>query len=178
MDASEFFPIGAAMVAAVLAAAVAWKMRRLPSKALRALVVGLTSLLAVVALLVACALIFFDIDFTRHLAPLTSPDGRHLAITSFTVNTGTGVDQAEVAIRSPWNPYAHRVYTGPARYTPSASLPEPEVQWQDATHLEIRFHRYLAADGGAQPGGGEQGCAASADGVTIRCIEDRVHPVH
>jgi hypothetical protein len=175
MDASELFPIIAALLAALLAGVVAWKMRRLPTKALRLSVVGVTSLLALAALLVACALIFFDVNFTRRMPPLAAPDGRHVAITSYLVNTGTGVDEAEVSIRAPWNPYAHRVYTGPAQYTPNAETPEPELHWQDGTHLEIRFHRYVAADGSAAATSGEQGCANSADGVMIACVENRVH---
>jgi hypothetical protein len=177
MDASEVFPIVAAVLAAVLATGVTWKMRRLPSKGLRIAVVGLTGVLAIGALLVACALLFFDINFTRHLSPLASPDGRHIAITSYTVNTGMGVDVVEVAIRTPWNPYGHRVYNGPAQYTPNAVTPEPELHWQDSTHLEIRFHRYVTADGSAPAAAAGQGCAASADGVTITCVENLVHAV-
>jgi hypothetical protein len=177
MDASELFPIVAAVLAAFLAAAVAWKMRRIDSKALRIAVVGLTAALAIGGVLVACALLFFDINFTRHLAPLTAPDGRHIAITSYTVNTGMGVDEAEVAIRTPWNPYAHRVYSGPAQYSPNAATPEPELHWQDGTHLEIRFHRYVAADGSAPAVASGQGCATTADGVTITCVENLVHAV-
>ncbi len=177
MDASELFPIAAALLAAVLAAAVAWKMRRIASKGLRVSVVALTALLSMAALLVACALVFFDLNFTRHLPPLAAPDGHHLAMTSYTVNTGMGVDEAEVAIRRPWNPYAHRVYSGPAQFSPNTATPEPELKWQDSTHLEIRFHRYVGADGAAPAAAVSQGCAATADGVTITCVENLVHAV-
>ncbi len=177
MDASELFPVVATVLAAVLAAAVAWKMRRIASRALRIAVVGLSSLLAVGAMLVACALVFFDLNYTRHLPSLTAPDGRHMAIATYTVNTGTGVDEAEVAIRTPWNPYAHRIYTGPAHYTPDAATPEPEVHWLDSAHLEIRFHRYMAADGSTPAASTGQGCASSADGITINCVENLVHAV-
>ena len=177
LDASELFPVVGAMLAGVLAGVVAWKLRLLPSRGLRVASVAVATLLSLVALLVAGALVFFDVTYTRRLPPLTAPDGRHVAITSYTVNTGTGVDEAEVAIRMPWNPYAHRVYSGPAQYAPNSGTPEPEAHWLDSTHLEIRFHRYVAADGSASPASGEQGCAGSAAGITITCVENRVHPL-
>ena len=175
MDPSELLPIVLAVIVAGLAFAGLVRARRVAAKGLRwGSVVG-TALVGIASLLVAGALVFFDLNYTRHLPGLAAPDGKHVAITSYTVNTGAGVDEAEVAIRAPWSPYAHRVYSGPAQYQANASAPEPSVRWIDATHLEIGFHTYVS-EGGATAGAA-QGCAGAADGVTITCVENRVHAV-
>ena len=175
MDASELLPIVLAVIVAALAFVGLVRVRRVESKGLRWTLVAGTALVGFASLLVAGALVFFDLNYTRHLPGLAAPDGRHVAITSYTVNTGAGVDEAEVAIRAPWSPYAHRVYSGPAQYRVDATTPEPSVRWIDGTHLEIGFHAYVS-EGGATAGAA-QGCAGAADGVTITCVENRVHAV-
>jgi hypothetical protein len=177
MDASELSPIVGAFLAAALAGVVCWAVRRVPAKGLRIGLMGMTGLLAMLAVCIGGALLFFDMNYTRHLRPLVSPDGRHVATTSYVVGTGAAADLAEVAIRSARSPYAHRVYSGPAQYEPNAVTPEPEVRWIDDTHLEIRFHTYVSRDGGAVVAAGEQGCAGSADGIAISCVDTRVHAV-
>ncbi len=182
LDASEWIPIVGAALAALLAAVVCWGARRVDGRGLRIALRAVTGFLSLLALLIGGALLFFDLNYTRHLAPLISPDGRHIATTSYIVGTGTGSDMAEVAVRGAWNPYAHRVYTGPSQYEPNAATPEPEVHWLDNTHLEIRFHTYVSASQranspsttGAAAG---QGCAASAVGIAITCVDTRVHAV-
>lgn len=170
-DPSELIPIVAALAVAALALLGFLRSARLAARPTRVTLRTLTAVLGAAALLVAAALLFFDLNYTRHLPPLVSPDGRHVARTTFTINTGTPADLAEVTVRSSGGPYAHSAYTGPSHFDPSA--PEPEVEWQDDTHLIIRFHTYLSTGEAATP----QGCAASAAGVTILCEQTRVHAV-
>jgi hypothetical protein len=177
MDASELIPILGAFLAAALAVFVCWILRHVAAKGLRIGLMSATGLLALLAVGIGGALLYFDLNYTRHLPPLVSPDGRHIATTSYVVGTGAPADLAEVAIRSAWSPYAHRVYSGPAQFEPNAATPEPEVRWIDKDHLEIRFHTYVSRDGSAVSAGSEQGCAASADGIAISCVNTRVHAV-
>lgn len=173
MDISELVPVfGAVLLAVVLLLALV-RLRRIGSRPMRLAACVTAGGVAMLALLVAGVLSFFLYAHTRHLPPLMSPDGKHVALRSYTVGDGSGVDMAEVAVRHAWDPYAHRVYTGPVRFQPDASPAEPEVTWMDATHLRIRFHTLLDANGRPLPA--EQGCAAQVEEVAIRCEETRVH---
>ena len=125
----------------------------------------------------AAASIFFYVNYTRHLGPLGSPDHKYVAITTYTVNTGAGSDQVEVAVRPVGSPYARRVYIGPAQYEPNAAVPEPALRWIDDTHLEVSFHTYLPPPGTKRSALPEQGCAHAAGEITVNCVETRVHAV-
>ena len=178
MDPSELIPILVAGLVAILAIATCIRVRRIAARGLRLLLVGVTAVLAVSAVVVAGASIFFYANYTRHLGPLGSPDHQHVVIVTYTVNDGTGTDEVEVAVRHVWSPYAHRVYAGPAQYEHNAATPEPELRWIDNTHLEIGYHTYVPGDGVARiTHAAGQGCAQSADGVIIHCVENRVHAV-
>ena len=174
MDVSELLPILGALIVVVLAAACFRRLRLLPNRRNRLLLRTLTGAVGVVFLLAGLAALWFDTSYTRRLAPVISPDGRHRALVSYTVGDGSGTDQAEVAIRASWSPYAHGIYAGPAHFDPHARTPEPEVTWLDSSHLSIRFHTYVGNNGVL---GAPQGCAAAAEGITIVCEEDRVHAV-
>ncbi len=173
IDLSELLPIAVAVLVAILAVAALFRVRRVAAKRLRIALLALTGLLSITAILVAAASLFFYLNYTRHLAPLGSPDGQYLAITTYTINDGTGADQAEVAIRHAWSPLSHRVYAGPAQYEPNAAIPEPALRWIDNTHLEIAFHTYAANKKLTT----DQGCAPFAGPITILCEETRVHPL-
>ncbi|ADW67301.1 hypothetical protein [Granulicella tundricola] len=173
MDLSELLPVVAALIVAMLGMIAFRSSSRIASKAVRLAMRILAGSLAAIPLLIATALIFFALNYTRHLPQQISPDGRLIAITTYTVNNGTGVDQAEISIRHPWNPYAHRVYAGPAEYKPNAKTPDPEAQWLDSTHLRVRFNTYASTAN--SPGLTPQGCATQAEGVTVVCEETRVH---
>ena len=176
MDPSELLPILVAGLIAILAIAACLRVRRIAARGLRLLLVGVTGVLAVSATVVAAASIYFYVNYTRHLGPLGSPDQQHVAITTYTVNDGTGSDQVEIAVRHVWSPYAHRVYAGPAQYEPNAATPEPELHWIDNADLQIVYHTYVPADGATRPSHSEgQGCAHAADGLMIHCMENRVH---
>lgn len=162
------------VVALVLLATIP-RLRRLASRPLRLATLILAPTAAVLFLAVAGLLFFFNASYTRHLATVAAPDGRHVAIPTYIVNDGTGVDTAEVSVRHAFDPYAHRVYTGPVHFDPAQSPPEPELQWVDDTHLLIRYHTWLYPNGTSVAR--EQGCAAEAEGVSIRCEEIRVHAV-
>jgi hypothetical protein len=168
MDCSELLsPVVAALVFAF--AFLAWfRARRIAARAARLVIQLVAALLAAGATVFIVAVLVIGLGYTRHLPTLVSPDRKHVALVAYTVNDGTSSDIAEVSVRSAWIPYSYRVYTGPAAY--QATPAEPEVFWTDATHLTIRFHRYpdLAGEGI------EQGCAAAADGISIRCEETLV----
>lgn len=173
MDVSELLSIFAAALFGILLLAAVPRLRQLAHPFLRVISSVAAGCVGVAALLMASILLYFLHTYTRHQPALLSPDGKHLALTSYTVGDGSGVDTAEVSVRHAWDPYAHRVYTGPVRYQPDARPPEPELEWLDATHLRIRFHTLL--DGNGNPLPLEQGCAAQAEEIVIRCEETRVH---
>ena len=169
-DASELFPILIAAAVAVGGLFAFVRARRVASRPLRLTLRSLAVLLAALCTVVAAALLFFAFRYTRHLPPAVSPDGAHLAITTYTVDNGTGVDPVEVTVRHTWFPYAHTVYTGPSKYDPAA--PEPEVRWQDDTHLQVRFNTYVDSPNTTAT---QQTCAAETAGIHILCEQTRVH---
>jgi hypothetical protein len=176
MDISQQVPILLAVLIAALAALAFYRSRRLAAKALRLTLLIITATLGGLAALVACALIYFNLNYTRHLPPIVSPDGAHIALITYTVDTGTGIDEAEIALRRAWSPYSYRIYAGPSQYDPEAHTPEPQAQWLDSAHLIVRFRTYVSAAN--SPNLIPQGCAATAAGITITCEENRVHATH
>ncbi len=173
MDISELFPILGTMLFALLLLLAMPRLRRIANRPLRLSALIAATVLALGALAIAGSTLFFVRTYTRRLPAIRSPDGKHIALITYTVGDGSGVDTAEVAVRHAWDPYAHRIYTGPVRFQPDASPPEPEVTWLDATHLRIRFHTLLDPNGRPLPV--EQGCAAQAEDIAVRCEETRVH---
>lgn len=162
MDLSELLPVVAALIVAMLGMIAFRSSSRIASKAVRLAMRILAGSLAAIPLLIATALIFFALNYTRHLPQQISPDGRLIAITTYTVNNGTGVDQAEISIRHPWNPYAHRVYAGPAEYKPNAKNsrsrgPVARFHPPSGSLQHLRFDRQLTRPhpaGLCHPGGG------------------------
>ena len=171
MDCSEWLPLAVAGLVVGLAALAWWQGRGIAGKGRRRAVRIVTGAIGMGAVLYAVSVLVIALGYTRRMPALLSPDGRHVALTAYTVNDGSSADLAEVSVRRAWVPYSYRVYTGPAHYQAGAALPEPEVVWTDATHLTIRFHRY------PELAGVEQGCARTADGIEIRCEETQVVPV-
>ena len=173
-DPSEILPILVAILVAAGAIFAFTRARALSSPALRTTLRVASALLGTLTLLVAAALIFFAIRYTRHLPPAISDDGQHLAITTYTVDNGTGVDQVEVTVRHTWSPYAHSVYTGPSKYDPTTA-PEPLVAWQSNSQLKVTFHTYLDTPVTTATA---QACATEAAGITVTCEQIRVHARH
>jgi hypothetical protein len=176
MDISQLVPILLALLIAALAALACYRGRRIAAKALRLTVLIVSGTLGGAAILIACALSYFNLTYTRHLPAIVSPDGSHIALITYTVDTGTGIDEAEIAIRHAWNPYSYRIYAGPSQYDPESRRPEPQAQWLDSTHLVVRFRTYVSTAN--SPNLIPQGCAATAAGITITCEENRVHATH
>jgi hypothetical protein len=171
MDCSEWLPLAVAGLVAGLAALAWGRGRGIADTWLRRAVRIVAGGIVVGALLYAASVAVIAIGYTRRLPAVVSPDGRHVALTAYTVNDGSGADVAEVSVRRAWVPYSYRVYTGPAHYQAGAVTPEPQAVWTDATHLTVRFHRYPDMTGA------EQGCASAVDGIAIRCEETQVVPV-
>jgi len=170
MDVSELVPLCVSLLVVILASTAWWRGRRIASKPARLTIRILSALIAVAAALVLASFAIVYVGYTRHLPPVVSPDGRHVALTEYTINSGSSTSMAEVSLRKSWVPYSYRVYFGPGQYEPKSMSPEPWVLWTDATHLTIRFHHYEGATNG------EQGCSTQAAGITITCEETRVIP--
>lgn len=170
MDVSELVPLCVSLLIVLLASTAWWRGRLIASKPARLTIRISSGIIAIAAALVLTAFAVVYVGYTHHLPPIISPDGRHVAMTEYTINGGTGAVMAEVSVRKSWVPYSYRVYFGPGQYEPQSLSPEPWVLWTDPTHLIIRFHHYEGATNG------EQGCSTQAAGITISCEETRVIP--
>lgn len=94
-----------------------------------------------IALAVVFMLLLVEVGCSEHPPSIPSPDGRHVAILSYTMQGALGDDYASVSVRSRWIPWAHTVYSGVGVWDFKRATPaDPEVRWLDDSHLMIRSH--------------------------------------
>ena len=72
---------------------------------------------------------------TMHRPAIYSPDGKIVAVISWTLSGAVGFDHVHVRLRSRCSPVAKEVFTGLAQNPPD----EPEVLWIDNQHLLISY---------------------------------------
>ncbi len=85
-----------------------------------------------------------------------SPDGKHVAILTWSLQGALGMDLASVNVRHSYSPFAENVYSGPG----DSGGTDPQIRWIDNTHLLIRYHDYA---------GYEQTCTSRVFNVDVIC---------
>jgi hypothetical protein len=101
------------------------------------------------------------------VAPLYSPDRRHIAVLTYALQGAFGDDYAMVGVRPYWRPWTTQVYSGLGNWNFEGGKPrDPEVRWLDSGHLLIRYSDERKGDEGR---GGPALCVEQAGKVQIIC---------
>jgi hypothetical protein len=167
MDVSQFIPF----LNLLLVSGFAWMTFRFAKSVkrrwLRIPIRAVTCSVGVMGATFVVLLLLFDAACTRRAAPITAPDGQHVAVLTYALQGALGDDYANVGIRASWSPRAESVYSGLGHWNFKEGQPfDPQVSWLDSTHLLIS---YLDDRTGSEGTGGPPACKSKIDGVEINC---------
>jgi hypothetical protein len=108
---------------------------------------------------------------TKRVAPIYSPDGKHLVLLQFVLQGALGDDYGDVYLRRSWWPFGDHVYQGVGAWDFAHRQPfTPEVKWLDNSHLLIRYADDWRPNDGR---GGPAMCKNAAGAIQIICENTR-----
>jgi hypothetical protein len=172
MDISELWSFCKFLLPLAAACMVYRIARRLHRRWLQVSIKTVASALFVGSVILALLVVLSSAGCTRHAPPISSPDGRHIALLRYALQGALGDDYATVELRSRWTPWAESVYSGLGNWDFKNDKPgDPEVRWLDGTHLLIRYYDDRT---GKEGRGGPATCLKRIGEVQILCDPVRI----
>ena len=134
-DISEVWNSCGYLVAPAIASVLLCASLKIHRRWLRIASSGISVLLLLVSGIVLFMGAYFDISDTMRIPNLISPDGKHVAVVTWTLVGAVGFDHVHVKVRHRYSPFAKEVETGLAQQPPE----DPVVRWIDSKSLLISY---------------------------------------
>jgi hypothetical protein len=135
MDISEIWNSLGYLVAPVVILGIAYLELRIANRLVRFAAVAVSLTLFALAVLTLVSQGFLLFDGTSRRPNANSPDGKHVAVTTWLLSHGDECDHAYVAVRSHFSPVGTGVFYGCASHPPI----DPDVRWLDNSSLLISY---------------------------------------
>ena len=158
IDISDFWPIMRQALVPTVPLLALLLARRIPRRWIRIPASIASSLTVCFAGALFLFLCLSEAGCEKRVAPMYSPDGKHVALVRISLGGALSEDFAEITVRHAWWPFPETAYIGVGGWHQPTQAAYPEVRWLDSSRLLIRYNPE-----------GQKPCPETVAGIRLIC---------